>query len=305
MSRTIKDFVIHGIRGEGAYGVVYTAQEKSSGVMVAIKEIRFEQPDEGVPVSALREIAFLHELRHQHIVKLYDIIVSKNTLYLILELVGSDLSRKIRNTPSTTRLHDALIMYQILNGVAFCHKNRVVHRDLKPSNILVFENGWIKLADFGLARAFQIPVHTYTHDVVTLWYRAPEILLGEDHYTPAVDMWSVGCIFAEILLRKVFLQGDSEIGQIYKIFEAFGTPNDLEDSWPGVRRLKHFKDEMPHFKPQLIEKLIPCGHPAAHDLLKRMFVYCPLRRITASAALRHPYFDGIAAKIVGPAEVDD
>lgn len=134
-------------------------------------------------------------------------------------------------------------MHQMLDAISFCHLNRILHRDLKPQNLLVDGTGHIKLADFGLARSFNIPMRAYTHEVVTLWYRAPEILLGTKLYATAVDIWSLGCIFAEMVLRKTLFAGDSEIDQLYKIFHMMGTPN--EKNWPGVSQLPEYRAIFP------------------------------------------------------------
>lgn len=144
-------------------------------------------------------------------------------------------------------------MHQMLDAISFCHLNRILHRDLKPQNLLVDGTGHIKLADFGLARSFNIPMRAYTHEVVTLWYRAPEILLGTKLYATGVDIWSLGCIFAEMVLRKTLFAGDSEIDQLYKIFQMMGTPN--ETTWPGVSQLPEFRDIFPKWE----EENLPSG----------------------------------------------
>jgi serine/threonine protein kinase len=148
----------------------------------------------------------------------------------------------------------------------------------------------IKLADFGLARAFQIPLHTYTHEVVTLWYRAPEILLGAKHYCPAVDLWSLGAIFAEMSSKPLF-PGDSEIDQLFKIFRILGTPN--EQIWPGVSSLPDFKPAFPQWNPQLLNSYCPIFDILGIDLLSKTLIYEPVKRITASVAMNHPYFEEI------------
>ena len=170
------------------------------------------------------------------------------------------------------------------------NSHRVLHRDLKPQNLLIDRHGQLKLADFGLARAFGIPVRTYTHEVVTLWYRAPEILLGAKHYSTPVDLWSIGCIFAEMVNRMPLFPGDSEIDELFRIFRWCGTPS--EDSWPGVSTLPDWKPHFPRWPARSLQKCVPTVDEAGLDLLRMMLVYEPSKRITAKNALGHPYFQG-------------
>ena len=177
-------------------------------------------------------------------------------------------------------------MYQILVGLTYCHSCRIFHRDLKPANILVDEErGTLKLADFGLARAFSVPIKTFTHEVVTLWYRAPEILLGKKEYSLGVDMWSVGCIFFELAHRKTMIMGDCEIDQIFRIFRLFGTPT--EETWPGIGKLPDFKATFPKFKGTGMASRCTNFDAAALDLIERMMRLEPSQRISAKEALQH------------------
>ncbi|EPY32094.1 cyclin-dependent kinase [Strigomonas culicis] len=217
-----------------------------TGQVVALKKVRLDRTEEGIPQTALREVSILQEVHHSNIVNLLDVICADGKLYLIFEYVDQDLKKALEKHGGPFSGMDLKrLVYQLLDGLYFCHRHRIVHRDLKPANILLTYDKVLKLADFGLARAFQVPMHTYTHEVVTLWYRAPEILLGEKHYTPAVDMWSVGCIFAELARGKVLFRGDSEIGQLFEIFQVLGTPSDVEGSWPGVSSLPDYRDVSP------------------------------------------------------------
>ncbi len=182
-------------------------------------------------------------------------------------------------------------MYQILNGLNYCHSKRIIHRDLKPQNLLIDKNGVIKLADFGLARAYSVPIKTLTHEVETLWYRAPEILLGQKEYALPVDMWSVGCIFAEMVEKRPLFMGDSEIDQIFKIFSLHGTPNNI--AWPGVTNLPDFKPTFPKFKGVDGKTHFKNFDELGLDLLMQMISLDPAKRISAKQALKHPYFDGL------------
>lgn len=279
--------------GEGTYGVVYKAEDTQTGKHIALKKIRLETEDEGVPSTAIREISILKELQHQHIVSLIDVISHAKKLYLVFEFLEQDLKQlmnKRKQGLSGYTLKSYL--YQMLDGIVFCHTHRIIHRDLKPQNLLVSKDCLtIKLADFGLARAFQLPLHTYTHEVVTLWYRAPEILLGDKHYSPAVDLWSVGCIFAEMATKQPLFPGDSEIDELFKIFRLLGTPND--HLWPSVTSLPDYAPVFPQWNPQPLDSVVaPLGRDAL-NLLEKILCYEPTQRITAKAALQHPYCEEI------------
>ena len=277
------------ILGEGTYGVVYRAIDRTNGQIVALKKMRLDRTEEGIPQTALREVSILQEIHHINIVNLLDVICADGKLYLIFEFVDQDLKKALekRAAPFNGNMLKRLI-YQLLDGLYFCHRHRIIHRDLKPANILLTANGELKIADFGLARAFQVPMHTYTHEVVTLWYRAPEILLGEKRYTPAVDMWSVGCIFAELARGRVLFRGDSEIGQLFETFQVLGTPNGT--NWPGISQLPDYREGFPQFSGKPLASILPDLDPAGIELLGMMLRYNPAERISAKEALRHPWF---------------
>eukprot|EP00232_Nephroselmis_pyriformis_P019008 CAMPEP_0182893668 /NCGR_PEP_ID=MMETSP0034_2-20130328/24611_1 /TAXON_ID=156128 /ORGANISM="Nephroselmis pyriformis, Strain CCMP717" /LENGTH=297 /DNA_ID=CAMNT_0025027425 /DNA_START=223 /DNA_END=1116 /DNA_ORIENTATION=- len=280
--------------GEGTYGVVYKAKDKITGESVALKKIRLEQEDEGVPSTAIREISLLKELQHCNIVSLKDVVNSEKKLYLVFEFIELDLKKYMDSLQSQVIPADAVksYMYQMLRGIAYCHSHRVLHRDLKPQNLLIDRGSTaLKLADFGLARAFGIPVRTYTHEVVTLWYRAPEILLGAKHYSTPVDMWSVGCIFAEMVNHRPLFPGDSEIDELFKIFRTLGTPN--EERWPGVSNLPDYKTTFPSWNSKDLAAVVPALCPAGLDLLQKMLIYEPSKRISARTAIEHEYFNDV------------
>lgn len=279
--------------GEGTYGVVYKAQD-SHGAIYALKTIRLEAEDEGIPSTAIREISLLKELQHPNIVRLCDVIHTERRLTLVFEFLDQDLKKLLDMTekgldPKTTQSY----LYQLLKGISYCHQHRVLHRDLKPQNLLTNKEGFLKLADFGLARAFGIPVRSYTHEVVTLWYRAPDVLMGSRKYSTPVDIWSVGCIFAEMVNGRPLFPGNTDSDQLQKIFKVLGTPS--EASWPAIAELPDWKPDFPVFEPQPWENIV---QPASSggldedgiDLLSKMLQYDPNQRVTGRAAMDHAYF---------------
>jgi serine/threonine protein kinase len=278
--------------GEGTYGVVYKCQNKKSNDFVALKKIRLENEDEGIPSTAIREISILKQLKHENVVRLVDLIHGEKKLYLVFEYMDFDLKKFLdrNNAPLAPNLVKSYL-YQILSAIKFCHSRRILHRDLKPQNLLIDKNGKIKLGDFGLARAFGIPIKTLTHEILTLWYRAPEILLGQKEYSTPVDMWSIGLIFYEMSHRKPLFAGDSEIDQIFKIFQMYGTPT--EKSWPGITRLPDFKLTFPQFRAKGIESYNKYLDSIGLDLLSKLLQLDPCKRISAKQALNHPYFDDL------------
>jgi len=214
-----------------------------------------------------------------------------NRLSLVFEYLEYDLKKYIQlyHGPLQEMVAKSFL-YQLLCGLAFCHCKRFIHRDLKPQNLLLGDNGILKIADFGLARLIELPpASTYTHEVVTLWYRSPEILLGDNEYSFPADIWSVGCIFAEMAQGKPLFPGDSEIGQLFKIFEICGTPTEI--IWPGVSKLRDFKSTFPKWKVQDLHKIVPNLDKSGLDLLSKMIILDPNKRISAKTALSHPYFD--------------
>lgn len=275
--------------------MVYRGINEKTKQVIALKKIKLETQSEGVPSTTIREISVLREIDHPNVVQLKDVIMCPSKMYLVFEYLEMDLKKKIDNLGPGNSFAQPIVksfIYQLISGVAACHSRRIIHRDLKPQNILLGSNNELKIADFGLARAFGIPIRPYTKEVVTLWYRAPELLLGTTEYSTPVDMWSVGCIFAEIISKRPLFDGDSEQDQIKKIFRILGTPN--EDVWPGVGNLEGFnKVHWTQHKPQDLRNIIKYIENIDDngvDLLEKLLIFDPTQRISAIQALQHPYF---------------
>nr|CAG4651917.1 EOG090X081V [Triops cancriformis] len=279
--------------GEGTYGTVFKAKNRESHEIVALKRVRLDDDDEGVPSSALREICLLKELKHKNIVRLYDVLHSDKKLTLVFEHCDQDLKKyfdSLNGEIDPDRVRS--FMFQLLRGLAFCHSRNVLHRDLKPQNLLINKNGELKLADFGLARAFGIPVRCYSAEVVTLWYRPPDVLFGAKLYTTSIDMWSAGCIFAELANagRPLFPGSDVE-DQLKRIFKLLGTPT--EETWRDVTLLPDYKP-FPLYPPNLNwSQIVPKLSPKGRELLQKLLVCNPALRMSAEDAMAHPYFADI------------
>merc|ERR1719326_1304580 len=248
--------------------------------------------EDGVPSTAIREIAILKHLSHENVVQLIDLFCKPGELVLVFELLESDLKKHMKARAGALQpkqIQD--LTRQLLLGMEFCHANRIIHRDLKPQNLLIDANLRLKIADFGLARAFSLPIPQYTHEVVTVWYRPLEILLGSKLYSIPVDMWGVGCIFAEMATGSPVFAGDSEIDTAFKIFQKLGTPT--EAMWPGLSELPDFKPSFPKWQPKgwanIRNTLAQIGTTGI-DLLEKLMCYNPSARISARQALQHCYF---------------
>jgi len=281
------------VLGEGTYGKVRKARNRQTGEFRALKQMKLNNRDEGVPSTAIREVAILKELQHENIVRLYDIFCKPGELVLVFELCDTDLKKFMK--PLGGRLQPRQVRdfaHQLLKGMEFCHANRIIHRDLKPQNLLIDSTTLqLKIADFGLARAFSLPVPQYTHEVVTVWYRPLEILLGSKLYSIPVDMWGVGCILAEMATGSPLFAGDSEIDTAFKIFMKLGTPT--EAMWPGLSQLPDFKPTFPKWAPKgwanIRNTQAQLGATGV-DLLEQLMRYDPATRISARGALQHSYF---------------
>ncbi|KAF4984381.1 hypothetical protein FZEAL_425 [Fusarium zealandicum] len=279
--------------GEGTYATVFKGRNRQTGELVALKEIHLDS-EEGTPSTAIREISLMKELKHENIVGLHDVIHTENKLMLVFEFMDGDLKRYMDTNGERGALKPATIksfMYQLLKGIDFCHQNRVLHRDLKPQNLLINSKGILKLGDFGLARAFGIPVNTFSNEVVTLWYRAPDVLLGSRTYNTSIDIWSAGCIMAEMFTGRPLFPGTTNEDQIVRIFRIMGTPT--ERSWPGITQFPEYKPTFQMYATQDLRNILPAIDPTGIDLLQRMLQLRPELRISAQEALTHAWFNDL------------
>jgi cyclin-dependent kinase 16 len=282
--------------GEGTYATVYLGESLLTGKLVALKEIRLEH-EEGAPCTAIREVSLLRNLKHANVVTLHDIIYTDRILTLVFEYVEHDLRDYMEEVDTMINLNNVkLFLVQLLRGLAYCHKRRVLHRDLKPQNLLINNNGELKLADFGLARAQSVPTKTYSNEVVTLWYRPPDVLLGSKEYSSHIDMWGVGCILYEMLTRKAMFPGSTTDEQLNLIFQTLGPPtperaSSLFES-PIFKQL-NFRPS----KPKPLTKLSPRIDGQSSDLLDKFLKYEGRERISAADAMHHTFLSNFPAAI--------
>lgn len=278
--------------GEGTYGVVYRARDTVSNKIVALKKVRMEREKDGIPLSGLREISLLLKLEHENIVQLTEVVVGKHldSIFLVMEYCEQDLASLLDNMSSPFKeAQIKCLMLQLFRGVQYLHERFIVHRDLKVSNLLLNGKGILKIADFGLARTFGYPYKPMTPVVVTLWYRAPELLLGSKVQTTAVDMWAVGCIFGELIGNKPLMTGSSEINQFQLIVDLLGTPGD--QLWPGFSSLPGAKSiNIKHQPYNNLKHKFSWLSPAGLTLINHLLMYDPCKRATAAECLQNSYF---------------
>ncbi|XP_055936518.1 cyclin-dependent kinase 11B-like isoform X2 [Argiope bruennichi] len=292
--RSVEEFHCLNRIEEGTYGVVYRARDKRTDEIVALKRLKMEKEKEGFPITSLREINTLLKAQHPNIVTVREIVVGSNMdkIYIVMDYVEHDLKSLMETMKQPFLVGEVkTLMLQLLCAVAHLHDNWILHRDLKTSNLLLSHKGVLKVGDFGLAREYGSPLKPYTPVVVTLWYRAPELLLGAKQYSTPIDMWSVGCIFGELLTMKPLFPGKSEIDQLNRIFKDLGTPS--EKIWHGYSELPLVKKvtftEYPYnnLRSRFGHNFTDLGF----DLLNRFLTYNPSRRITAEDASKHEFFN--------------
>uniref|UniRef100_A0A672HPV8 cyclin-dependent kinase n=1 Tax=Salarias fasciatus TaxID=181472 RepID=A0A672HPV8_SALFA len=265
--------------GEGTYATVFKGRSKLTDNLVALKEIRLEH-EEGAPCTAIREVSLLKDLKHANIVTLHDIVHTDKSLTLVFEYLDKDLKQYMDDCGNILSMQNVKIfLFQILRGLAYCHRRKVLHRDLKPQNLLINDRGELKLADFGLARAKSVPTKTYSNEVVTLWYRPPDVLLGSSEYSTQIDMWGVGCIFYEMAAGRPLFPGSTVEDELHLIFRLLGTPT--EESWPGISSIEEFKT-----------------HKFPNSCFSYNFYFILyISRISADEAMRQPYFRSLGPRV--------
>lgn len=279
--------------GSGTYGKVFKAIHVYTKELAALKKIRMEGEKDGFPVTAVREIKLLQSLKHDNVVCLQEVMVENNDCFMVFEYLSHDLTGLLNHpTFKLEQTHKKHLAKQLFDGLSYLHRRGVLHRDIKAANILVSNTGQLKLADFGLARFFsKHGKPDYTNRVITIWYRPPELLLGETQYGPAVDIWSAACVMIEIFTRHAIFPGDGgEISQLDKIYNVLGTPTLAE--WPGLADMAWFHLLRPTEKRPntFAEKYQERLSPSAFELLQAMLQYDPSKRPTAGDVLEHPYF---------------
>ncbi|KAJ5832006.1 hypothetical protein N7474_000317 [Penicillium riverlandense] len=279
--------------GAGTYGKVFKAIHVYTKRQVALKKIRMEGEKDGFPVTAVREIKLLQHLRNENVVSLLEVMVEKNECFMVFEYLSHDLTGLINHpTFSLTLAHKKDLAKQMFEGLNYLHHRGVLHRDIKAANILISNRGLLKYADFGLARFFSKTRQLdYTNRVITIWYRPPELLLGETRYGPAVDVWSAACVCMEMFTKKAVFPGEgSELSQMDKLYNMLGTPTRAE--WQDVVEMPWFQLMRPteRKKRNFEETFREVLTPAALDLISQVFQYDPAKRPSAEEVLKHPYF---------------
>lgn len=294
--RSVEEFQCLNRIEEGTYGVVYRAKDKRTEEIVALKRLKMEKEKEGFPITSLREINTLLKGQHPNIVTVREIVVGSNMdkIFIVMDYVEHDLKSLMETMKHKKQVflpgEVKCLTQQLLRAVAHLHDNWILHRDLKTSNLLLSHKGILKVGDFGLAREYGSPLKAYTSIVVTLWYRAPELLLCCKEYSTPIDIWSVGCIFAEFLAMAALFPGKTELDQLNRIFKELGTPN--EKVWPGysqlpaVQKMTFTEYPVSNLRKRFAHQTSELGI----SLLQGLLTFDPKQRLTAEVALKHSYF---------------
>lgn len=287
--------------GAGAYGVVCSAIDNRTGCRVAIKKISKVFDNLILAKRTYRELKILRHFKHDNIIAIREVLLANQAegqdIYVIFDLMETDLHHIIHSQQPLTNDHIQFFMYQLLRGLKYIHSANVLHRDLKPSNLLINGNCELKIGDFGMARCIsssQIDHVTYmTEYVATRWYRAPELMLSLQGYTRAIDIWSVGCIFAEMLGRKQLFPGKSYVHQLQLILSVLGTPCQQFLLSSGAERVRKYIDSLPRREQIAWTILFPSITPHALTLLDKLLQFDPSQRLSVDQALRHPYLQSL------------
>lgn len=291
MNGKIKRYEKIEFLGEGQFATVYKARDLQSDNIVAVKKIKVTtrlEAQDGINRTALREIKLLQELTHRNLIGLLDVFGHLSNVSLVFDFMDTDLEVIIKDTTIIlTTANIKSYMIQTLQGLEYLHLNWILHRDLKPNNLLVNASGVLKIGDFGLAKLYGSPNRINTHQVVTRWYRAPELLYGAKQYGTCVDMWAVGCILAELLLRVPFLPGESDLDQLTRIFQVFGNPT--IENWPGVKTLTDYIEFKP-FPPVPLNHIFTAAGDDLLDVISGLLVLNPLKRKNCTTTLKMPFF---------------
>ena len=269
--------------GAGAYSTVYKAEDLRTGEMVAIKTSKPLVEDRGVPSWEIRELAYLTRLQHPNIIKLHHFVLQSQATHFVLECLEQDLAHALYHADFPEALVKP-VMRQVLEGVAFMHGSLVIHRDLKLQNILLTADYTPRISDFGLARKLNCPGQAKTPTVQSLWYRSPEVLIGSTDYGAAIDVWSLGCIFGELLIRQPLFPGSSPEDQLVTIFAVLGLEEALREWTNSLPRETHRQ------RAANVKSKLESVDPLARGLLAELLKVNPDERVIARQALRHPYF---------------
>lgn len=286
--------------GEGQFATVYKARDLQDDKIVAVKKIKIgtrAEAADGINRTALREIKLLQEISHPNIIGLLNVFGHKSNVSLVFDFMETDLEIIIKdNSIVLTAAHIKSYILQTLEGLHYLHAHWILHRDLKPNNLLINDKGILKLGDFGLAKFYGSPNRIYTHQVVTRWYRCPELLFGAKNYSTGVDTWAVGCILAELLLRVPFFPGESDLDQLTRIFQALGTPT--EETWLGMQDLPDYI-QFKVFPPNPLSCIFTAASDDLLDVMASLLSMDPLKRCTTEEALKMPYFSNKPAPSLG------